>query len=137
VAAFFLGTPAYAQRAVPAKAYKIQFFELSAKVKSVSKRIERRADKVPSPEDDYGLRMETMDLFKAVHEFKMKTMRSYMASVENGHGPDTEVFLVNQGCVTMDFIIEAINSNIYTHDPIFLELVKEGNSLLSSIEKKL
>lgn len=37
----------------------------------------------------------------------------------------------------MDFIIQAINSNIHTHDPIFLELVKEGNSLLGYIEKKL
>ncbi len=60
-----------------------------------------------------------------------------MNSVQSGQSPDKALLLVNQGCVAMDFIIQAINSNIYTHDPVFLELVKEGNSLLDSIEKKL
>jgi hypothetical protein len=128
---------AYAQRSTPAKTYKLQFFELSAKVRSVSKRIEQRAGNIRSPQDDFSIRTETLELFKAMHELQGKAMQSYVNSVESGQSPDRELLLVNQGCVAMDFIIQAINSNIYTHDQTFLELVKEGNSLLDDVEKKL
>lgn len=136
-AALCSGHTVYAQRSAPAKAYKLQFFELSAKVKSVSKRIEQQARNVTSPQEEVGIRTDTLELFKAVHELQRKAMQSYMDSVQSSQSPDKSLLLVNQGCLAMDFIIQAINSNIYTHDQTFLELVKEGGRLLDSIEKRL
>ena len=136
-AALCPGHAVYAQRPAAAKAYNLQFFELSAKVKSVSKRIEQQAGNLTSSQDEVAIRTETLELFKAVHELQRKAMQSYMDSVQSGHSPDKALLLVNQGCLAMDFIIQAINSNIYTHDQTFLELVKEGSSLLASIEKRL
>jgi hypothetical protein len=107
-------------------------------VKSVSKRIEQQAAKnVTNPQDEVGIRTETLELFKAVHELQRKAMQSYMDGVQSGKSPDKALLLVNQGCLSLDFIIQAINSNIYTHDQTFLELVKEGGRLLDSIEKRL
>jgi hypothetical protein len=136
-AALCSGHTVYAQRPAAAKAYKLQFFELSAKVKSVSKRIEQQAGNVTNPQDEIGIRTDTLELFKAVHELQRKAMQSYMDGVQSGQSPDKALLLVNQGCLSLDFIIQAINSNIYTHDQTFLELVKEGGRLLDSIEKRL
>lgn len=136
-AALCLAHPVYAQHSAPTKDYRVQFLELSAKVKAVSKRIEPQAGTVPGYPDEINIREETLALFKAVHELQREAMQSYMNSVQSGRSPDKRLLLINQGCVAMDFIIEAINSNIYTQNQTFLELVREGNSLLDSVEKKL
>jgi hypothetical protein len=127
----------HAQNSGATNVYRTQFVEMRGKVRSIFERVERELRGEPDYKARVSLKEEMLALTKLIHRLDEEALRTDTESMERGRRSNKTLLLVSQGCRAMDFVLNALDNYITTEDRSFLSLARDGDSLITSVEKML
>jgi len=119
-----------AQISAPAKVYRTQYLELRAKATTLLER-SRQAN---STQAKMNLQEEGLALTKLVHRLGEEAARDNMERMQRSQPTDKSLSLVVLGCSALDFLLQSTDHYLDTGDLAFLQLAKQGASLMDSVE---
>lgn len=76
-------------------------------------------------------------LQKLVHRLQEEAGGADLDSRQHGARPDKRLLLVQQGCMALDYLLQALASFIDTDDRVFLSLAADGKQAIAAITKVL
>ena len=113
------------QPSASARVYQSRYRELKSKAIDLMERARGCQEKGPA------LLQEALAITKLVHRLQEEATRE-----ANERAPrDKSLLLVSQACEALDFTLLVVDSFIDTHDRSFLQLARQGVSLMDSTEQ--
>jgi len=76
-------------------------------------------------------------LRKLAHRLQEEAEAADLEAMKAGTHKDKRLPLVQQGCIAIDFVIEALSNYLATDDRLFLSLAADGRQNISSTRKAL
>jgi type I site-specific restriction-modification system R (restriction) subunit len=119
-----------AQTSGQRKVYKDNFIELH-------KKVNRYFQATCSDSSQIQTREELFTLTKLVHRLEEEASKSDTELPKNDLETSKTLNLISQGCIVLDFTIQALSEYFAKKDRSFLGLAKDGNALVNNIEKLL
>ncbi len=121
-------------QSMEAPVYKKQFVELVASLNSVY--VESLAqDRKTGSTLDLDSRM--FALMKTAHRLQEQAGQTNVESMKAGRSKDRTLMLVEQGCISVDGVLNALSSYINTQDKDFLAVAANFNQTVTFIDKHL
>ena len=114
--------------------YLEQFRSLDASVERITSDVLQsniRGDN----QDSTGSRVFALQ--KLVHRLQEEAGGADIEARKRGARPDKRLLLVQQACMAMDYVLQALSSFIATDDRLFISLAADGKQAIAAIKKAL
>lgn len=127
-------TVAASAQSMEAPVHKKQFVELVASMNSVY--VESLAQE-PKTGSKLDLESRIFALIKTAHRLQEQAEQADLDSMKAGRSKDKTLMLVEQGCISVDGVLNALSSYMNTHDKDFLAVAANFNQTVTFIDKHL